>query len=153
MEIVDYSEKSIALFGDSKMIKDILKNISGSRYNPNLKKDGVKTSGWIFPKDKKNDLEELINLIQKITKKEEKKEEKNEEKKEDKKEEKKEYNLEIVDYTEKSIVLFGNSFHLKDEIKKISGARYNANLKKDGVKTPGWLFPKDKKEEVEKLIQ
>ena len=45
--IKKYNEKSIAVFGDTKPIKDSLKGIGG-RYNGNLNLNGQKTAGWIF---------------------------------------------------------------------------------------------------------
>lgn len=49
IEIVDYSEKAIAVFGDTKTAKDQLKSLGG-RFNPSLKHNGVKRAGWIFSK-------------------------------------------------------------------------------------------------------
>jgi Large polyvalent protein associated domain 29 len=47
IQIVDYSEKSIAVIGETKPIKDILSNLGG-KFNPRLS-CGI---GWIFPKTK-----------------------------------------------------------------------------------------------------
>ena len=60
MEIIDYSEKSIVVIGDTKDIKEQLKELGG-RYNPNLTVDGEKIKGWIFSKRKE---EEVRNLIE-----------------------------------------------------------------------------------------
>lgn len=57
VRIVDYSDKSIAIYGDTKPIKDDLKSLGG-RFNPKLK-DGP---GWIFPKSKES---EVANLLEK----------------------------------------------------------------------------------------
>ena len=46
-EIVYYSEKSIALFGDTKEIKDLLKAMGG-KFNPRLTYNAGKSTGWIF---------------------------------------------------------------------------------------------------------
>lgn len=48
-EIVDYSEKAIAVFGDTKAVKDRLKELGG-RFNPSLKYGEGKRAGWIFSK-------------------------------------------------------------------------------------------------------
>lgn len=48
-KIVDYSEKAIAVVGDTREIKDILKQ-HGGRFNPSLTVDGSKCAGWIFSK-------------------------------------------------------------------------------------------------------
>lgn len=59
IEMVNYSEKAIAIFGDTKQIKDELKNIGG-KFNPFLNRDGIKTAGWIFSKKYSATVEELI---------------------------------------------------------------------------------------------
>lgn len=60
--MIQYSEKCLALFGDTKPIKEELKKIGG-RYNPNLHpftKD-QSVPGWIFANKAKDDLLNLIN--------------------------------------------------------------------------------------------
>lgn len=47
--IIDYSEKAIAVTGDTKSIKDTLKNLGG-RFNPRL----TCGAGWIFSKSKES---------------------------------------------------------------------------------------------------
>lgn len=62
-QIVNYSEKSIALFGDTKPIKEDLKSLGG-RYNANLRPFGEdsRVPGWIFPKKCESAVRELVNL-------------------------------------------------------------------------------------------
>ena len=60
-EIVDYSEKSIALFGDTKAIKDLL-SAMGGKFNARLTHNEEKQAGWIFYKSKRKELEEVLNL-------------------------------------------------------------------------------------------
>ena len=59
--VVDYSEKSVALFGDTKPIKEQLKKMGG-RFNANLRPfaDDTRVPGWIFPIKVKADLQKLI---------------------------------------------------------------------------------------------
>ena len=59
--IVDYSEKCVALFGDTKPIKDELKKLGG-RFNSNLRPfdDDSRVPGWVFPKKCREDLMKLI---------------------------------------------------------------------------------------------
>lgn len=60
--MIQYSEKCLALFGDTKPIKEELKKIGG-RYNPHLHpftKD-QSVPGWIFANKAKDDLLNLIN--------------------------------------------------------------------------------------------
>lgn len=60
-EIVDYSEKAIALFGDTKAIKDLL-SAMGGKFNPRLTHNDEKQAGWIFLKSKREELETVLNL-------------------------------------------------------------------------------------------
>ncbi len=59
--IVNYSEKSVAIFGDTKAIKEQLAALGG-RFNMYLTLNGKKCAGWIFQKDKEDDLRRLVNL-------------------------------------------------------------------------------------------
>lgn len=59
LEIVDYSEKAIAVFGDTKAVKDQLKKLGG-RFNPSLNYNGEKRAGWIFSKKQADKVKELI---------------------------------------------------------------------------------------------
>lgn len=56
VNIVDYSEKAIAVIGDTKPIKDILKALGGS-FNPRLSCG----AGWIFPKRKLAEITAALN--------------------------------------------------------------------------------------------
>ncbi len=58
-EIVEYSEKSIAVFGDTKSIKEELKALGG-KFNPALKNNGEKRAGWIFPKKQADKVRALL---------------------------------------------------------------------------------------------
>ena len=59
LEIVDYSEKAIAVFGDTKAIKDELKTLGG-KFNPALKHNGEKRAGWIFSKKQADKVRALL---------------------------------------------------------------------------------------------
>lgn len=59
IEVVDYSEKAIAIFGDTKAIKGQLKEIGG-RFNPSLNYNGEKRAGWIFSKKQADKVRELL---------------------------------------------------------------------------------------------
>ena len=54
----------------------------------------------------------------------------------------------IVDYSEKAIAVFGNTVSLKDALEEVGG-KYNTNLRGKA----GWIFPKMKREIVQKLLQ
>jgi hypothetical protein len=63
IEIIDYSERAIALFGDTKNYKDAISSIGG-KANPSLQyKDGERKFGWIFPKSKRDVAQQLVNDI------------------------------------------------------------------------------------------
>ena len=61
LTIMEYSAKCLALFGDTKPIKDRLKKLGG-RYNPHLHPFGQDTSvpGWVFPLRCRAELEKMI---------------------------------------------------------------------------------------------
>ena len=59
LEMVDYSEKAIAVFGDTKAIKEQLKELGG-RFNPSLNYNGEKRAGWIFSKKQVDKVRELL---------------------------------------------------------------------------------------------
>lgn len=59
LEMVDYSEKAIAVFGDTKAIKEQLKELGG-RFNPALNYNGEKRAGWIFSKKQADKVRELL---------------------------------------------------------------------------------------------
>lgn len=67
INIIDYSEKAIAVIGDTKPIKEILKSLGGS-FNPRLNCG----CGWIFSKKK---LEEVQNALIKYANENKQKEE------------------------------------------------------------------------------
>lgn len=60
--IVDYSEMFIAVFGDTKPYRKYLLKLGGL-FNNNLTFGDKRTLGWIFPKFKRNEVEELVGKI------------------------------------------------------------------------------------------
>ncbi len=131
MELLNYSEKSIALVGpDTKKWKDHIKSISGAKYNANLsnKEDETKFAGWIFPTAQEETLKQFIEDVND--------------------------SMKIIKYSEKSVVLTGKrTKFFKDDIKKING-KYNSNLKdENGEKYCGWVFHVSQEESLKKFIQ
>lgn len=59
VEIVDYSEKAIAVFGDTEPIKNILGGLFG-RFNRRLTRGTEKCAGWIFPKTREAQVRESL---------------------------------------------------------------------------------------------
>lgn len=61
--LVDYSDKAIALFGDTKSIKDQLSDLGG-RFNGRLTNNGERCAGWIFQKAKEAQVRALIGMTE-----------------------------------------------------------------------------------------
>ena len=59
LEIVEYSEKAIAVFGDTKPIKDILKNLNGL-FRANLTYNGERRAGWIYSRKQEQKVRETL---------------------------------------------------------------------------------------------
>lgn len=59
LEIVEYSEKAIAVFGDTKPIKDVLKNLNGL-FRANLTYKGERRAGWIYSKKQELKVREAL---------------------------------------------------------------------------------------------
>ncbi|GHU91191.1 hypothetical protein FACS1894155_10560 [Bacteroidia bacterium] len=59
--LVEYSAKAVAVFGDTKVIKDELKAMGG-RFNCRLTFNGKKLAGWIFPKSQEQRLAYYFGL-------------------------------------------------------------------------------------------
>ena len=63
--------------------------------------------------------------------------------------------LYINDYSPKSFVMRGDTKSYKETLKKLGG-KYNSRLKDENSPTgvsPGWIFPKTKKEDVEQFLE
>lgn len=62
--MVDYSEKTLAVFGNTKGIKDALAKNTG-KFNNNLTDPTTKqrAAGWIFMKNKKDHINELLKTL------------------------------------------------------------------------------------------
>jgi len=59
--LVEYSAKAVAVFGETKAIKDELKAMGG-RFNSHLTFNGKKLAGWIFPKSQEQRLAYYFGL-------------------------------------------------------------------------------------------
>ena len=59
LEIVEYSEKAIAVFGDTKPIKDVLKDLNGL-FRANLTYKGERRAGWIYSKKQETKVREAL---------------------------------------------------------------------------------------------
>jgi hypothetical protein len=59
-ELVNYSDKALAIFGDTRPIRDKLKALGG-RFNPCLTNKGQRVAGWIFPIAKQDQILSILN--------------------------------------------------------------------------------------------
>lgn len=62
LEIVEYSEKAIAVFGDTKPIKDVLKGLNGL-FRANLTYNGERRAGWIYSKKQETKVREALSKL------------------------------------------------------------------------------------------
>lgn len=62
ISIVNYSEKAIAVFGNTKDIKDHLLTLGG-KFNPSLKQNDERVPGWVFPNSKKEEVRKIITAF------------------------------------------------------------------------------------------
>lgn len=62
IEVLDYSERSFVIYGNTKPIKEKLKTLGG-KFNRYLKAtNGFMFAGWIFPLTKKKEVLEELGL-------------------------------------------------------------------------------------------
>ena len=59
INIVNYSEKAIAVLGETKPLKDHLSAIGG-KWNPSLTHNGEKVPGWIFVISKRDEVKKIL---------------------------------------------------------------------------------------------
>lgn len=61
IKVIDYSDKAVAVYGNTKPIKEQLKSI-GARFNMFLTIEGIKQPGWVLPISQR----EKLSFIQSI---------------------------------------------------------------------------------------
>ena len=59
--IINYSEKAIAVFGDTRRIKNFL-NALGGRFNSKLTYQDERCAGWVFSKTKEQEVRNLLTV-------------------------------------------------------------------------------------------
>jgi hypothetical protein len=134
MELEDYTERAIMVKGDTMPYMKELKKAGGRWYGYH--------QGWIFPKTKKSIVQKLVDASK--------------ERKSSPGMKRKDYSQKpitekgeevmpyVEDYSEKSIIVRGDTRPYKEEIKKAGGS-WNKSLQ-------GWIFPKTKKSMVQDLV-
>jgi hypothetical protein len=60
-QIVDYSDRAIAVFGDTMAVKEALMALGG-RFNKFLTLNGQRAAGWVFQKSKEQELRGLLAI-------------------------------------------------------------------------------------------
>ncbi|KAJ3306653.1 hypothetical protein HDU76_004772 [Blyttiomyces sp. JEL0837] len=158
IHLVKYSDKCIAVVGQTKEIKDDLKSLGGS-FNKGLTVDGVKQAGWIFQSAKKD------NVISWLKKRAVSGATEGSESGTPKAETNSTDNgytsatpslssdldakaIKIMDYGSDKIAIIGNTYKARTEIKAMSG-NYEPGVQIGGGKrVPGWLLPMSKKNEM-----
>lgn len=60
VQLVRYSDRAVALFGETKPIKDILNDAKG-KFNNYLKHNGETKPGWIFPYSRLEEVKQLMS--------------------------------------------------------------------------------------------
>ncbi|MFV0507337.1 MAG: fusion protein, partial [Bacteroidales bacterium] len=59
--LMEYSSKSVAVFGNTRPIREKLKKMGGA-FNSRLKYQGVRAAGWIFSKAYEQELAVFFGL-------------------------------------------------------------------------------------------
>lgn len=152
--IHDYSPRSIVVLGNTALYKNLLTSLGG-RYNPNLTVDGEKKAGWIFSKNKLSEVEqalliemktvdepELIALTPTVKKASEYKQSQISD----------EGDIKIIDYSPNEVVAIGKTKKYIKEFKSING-KFRKELTIFSKKSPGWLFPKSKLNELKDIFK
>jgi len=165
--IVPYSEKSVAVFGDTKPVKDNLRALGG-RFNKYLKgPDGASQPGWVFMNKMRPELEQLLSMKCKSNGPNDTSQVTTAATKTSHDPDadpirstssasidasKSSSPITIVSYSEKSIAVFGDTKPIKDDLKSLGG-RFNKSLKGPNNTTqPGWIFMAKSKPALEQLI-
>lgn len=132
--IVDYTERSVAIFGAPAEWNEHFKAYHG-KWNPSLTFNGAKTGGYIFSSVNKEMLTNLVNQINlgetpntvPLP--------------ESKTNEAKELTI-VSDWSGDRIAVFGNTMAHKENLKKLKGT-YSPHITDPATgRQAGWLFPK-----------
>ena len=158
--VIDYTSKSIVVTGETKPLKNRLKELGG-RFNPNL----TSGPGWVFNAVHRDKVEAFLKdpkslgengstaTVSKSTDSSSSSSSSKYSAAEDTS--KTESNLSnvpyIVQYSEKSVAVFGDSRGVKDKFKEMNG-RFNKFLNYKGIRQAGWIFPHKCKLELQEIL-
>jgi hypothetical protein len=146
--IINY-KKGIVVMGNTYTIKTQLKELGGMWNKRLTDKDGKLMEGWVFQKEKEAQVRSILKGCPMCDAPSRPPRDASKSSKPVAK------LMSIVDYSEKSIAVFGNTVPLKDQFKELGG-RWNRNLVwgefAGDDKIGGWIFPKSKQSEVSALI-
>jgi hypothetical protein len=120
VNVIEYSEKSIAVRVEPDTTEQMILE-AGGMFAPILKRNGSYQAGYIFSKAKHSEVaKEVATKV----------------------------NYELVDYSEKSVAIFGELSQMQLEMIKLKGL-YNRGLTDStGARFAGWIFAKSKSEKV-----
>ena len=62
LKAIQYTERCIAVIGDTKPLKDQLKQ-AGGKFNPYLKVNGATVAGWVFSVNRKDQIAGIIEGV------------------------------------------------------------------------------------------
>ena len=154
--VIDYTSKSIVVTGETKPLKNQLKELGG-RFNPNL----TSGPGWVFNVIHRDKVEALLKdpkslgengSITTVSKSTDSSSSSSSSKHTAAEDTSNPSNAPyIVQYSEKSIAVFGDSRGVKDKFKEING-RFNKFLNYEGARQAGWIFPHKHKLELQKIL-
>ena len=124
----------LAVIGNSRSIKEKLKK-KGAIFHPNFLYKGSKMAAWVISSNEKQSVEDMLNGNDS-----------------DDNGDDESASLECLDYSDRSVAVFGDSRPVKEDFKEIGG-RFNRYLKRNKSTEPGWVFLKEKKDEVIEIIE
>ncbi|KAI8833752.1 hypothetical protein BC829DRAFT_422453 [Chytridium lagenaria] len=157
IEIIELKDGNLAAVGNTKAYKDVFEKIKAS-LSLYIEYYGTRKTGWTFPKEKRQELENAVGLdnifvrplpltptepaapikvhqeviipdvVPPLNQK-----------------------VFIVDYSDKSIAIFGDTISIKDKLKTL-GARFNRYLSYAGGTKAGWIISTKFRKSVEEVI-
>jgi hypothetical protein len=130
MQLVDYSEHAIAVYGDDVHAFHDRWIQAGGRYCINLKAIAEGLSGYVFSKKRQAQIVEVMNNLGDAP----------------------EGEVHMAPYSDKSIAVYGGSVHRYHDFWVAANGRYCPNLKAIGEGLTGYVFSVKRTEQVTQLV-